>query len=399
MTILSMDHVMLKEKRVMIREDFNVPFDQNGEIANDKRIRAALPTIKRALEHNARIIILSHCGRPTEGEYDEKLSLVKVAKRLSELLNYPVDFKTDWLDGVDVEPGQIVLCENVRFNRGEKANDEELSEKMAKLCDVFVMDAFATAHRGQASTEGIARCAKVAVAGPLLLAELASLAQGLRKPQSPIVAIVGGAKVSSKLTVLEKLVEKVDSLIVGGGIANTFLAARGVNVGNSLVEKELLGSAKQLLEKAKTLKVDIPLPVDVIVAKEFSIHATAEEKLIDDVQADEMILDIGAQTRQQYCELLHGAKTIVWNGPVGVFEFPAFADGTEAIVNAVAESNAFSIAGGGDTMAAIDQYNAADNISYISTGGGAFLKYMEGATLPVLATLQAKAQAYQGDRC
>jgi phosphoglycerate kinase len=381
----------LRNKRVLIREDLNVPI-QSGVVTSDARIRAALPTIRYALDQNAKVFILSHLGRPEEGKYEESLSLAPVATRLSELLGRPVPLRKDWLDGVDCQPGNAVLCENVRFNKGEKKDDEKLARKMAELCDVFVMDAFGTAHRAEASTHGVARFAKVACAGPLLVGELEALETALHKPARPLVAIVGGSKVSTKLTVLESLVEKVDKLIVGGGIANTFLAAAGVGVGKSLHEAEMLDVARRLMAKAKARGTEIPLPTDVVVAKEFAATAHADVRTIHDVRGDEMILDIGPDTADRFSELVKSAGTIIWNGPLGVFEFEQFGEGTRAISNAIARSKAFSLAGGGDTLAAIEKYNIEDGISYISTGGGAFLEFVEGKTLPAVAALEERAK-------
>jgi phosphoglycerate kinase len=381
----------LRNKRVLIREDLNVPV-QNGVVTSDARIRAALPTIRYAIDQNAKVFILSHLGRPEEGKYDESLSLAPVATRLSELLGKPVPLRKDWLDGVDCQPGNAVLCENVRFNKGEKKDDEKLARKMAELCDVFVMDAFGTAHRAEASTHGVARFAKVACAGPLLVGELEALETALHKPARPLVAIVGGSKVSTKLTVLESLLEKVDKLIVGGGIANTFLAATGVGVGKSLHEAEMLDVARRLMAKAKARGTEIPLPTDVVVAKEFAATAHADVRTIHDVRGDEMILDIGPDTADRFSEVVQSAGTIIWNGPLGVFEFEQFGEGTRSISNAIARSKAFSLAGGGDTLAAIEKYNIEDGISYISTGGGAFLEFVEGKTLPAVAALEARAK-------
>ena len=382
MSIQRMKALNFREQRVLIREDLNVPI-KDGKVASDARIRAALPTIQLALKANAKIILMSHLGRPTEGEYDEAFSLKPVAEHLSSLLNTDVKLIKEWQQGFDINNGQVVLLENVRFNKGEKKDDEQLAKAYAALCDVFVMDAFGTAHRAQASTHGVAKFASIACAGPLLCAELDALERALANPAKPMLAIVGGSKVSTKLEVLESLSDKVDQLIVGGGIANTFLAAQGFNVGKSLCEHDLIPTAKKLLEK-----VNIPLPVDVVVAKEFSETATATTKLVNEVADDDMILDIGPQTAAQFADIIKQAKTIIWNGPVGVFEFPAFSKGTEAVANAVAESDGFSIAGGGDTLAAIDQFGITDQVSYISTGGGAFLEYVEGKTLPAVAVLQ-----------
>jgi phosphoglycerate kinase len=390
MKVLRLTDTDLRNKRVLIREDLNVPV-QSGVVTSDARIRAALPTIRYALDQNAKVFILSHLGRPEEGKYDESLSLAPVAVRLSELLGKPVPLRKDWLDGVDCQPGSAVLCENVRFNKGEKKDDEKLARKMADLCDVFVMDAFGTAHRAEASTHGVARFAKVACAGPLLVGELEALETALHKPARPLIAIVGGSKVSTKLTVLESLLEKVDKLIVGGGIANTFLAATGVGVGKSLHEAEMLDVAQRLMAKAKARGTEIPLPTDVVVAKEFAATAHADVRTVHDVRGDEMILDIGPDTSDRFSELVQSAGTIIWNGPLGVFEFEQFGEGTRAISLAIARSKAFSLAGGGDTLAAIEKYGIEDSISYISTGGGAFLEFVEGKKLPAVDILEARA--------
>ena len=381
----------LRNKRVLIREDLNVPV-QDGVVTSDARIRAALPTIRYALDQRAKVFILSHLGRPEEGKYDEQFSLAPVAARLSDLLGKPVPLRKRWLDGVDCAPGDAVLCENVRFNKGEKKDDEALARRMAELCDVFVMDAFGTAHRAEASTHGVARFAKIACAGPLLVGELEALETALHQPARPLVAIVGGSKVSTKLTVLESLLEKVDQLIVGGGIANTFLAASGRVVGKSLHEAEMLDVARHLMDKARARGTEIPLPTDVVVAKEFAATAHADVRTIHDVRPDEMILDIGPDTSDQFSELLQSAGTIVWNGPLGVFEFEQFGEGTRAIAHAIARSKAFSLAGGGDTLAAIEKYGVEDGISYISTGGGAFLEFVEGKTLPAVVALEERAK-------
>jgi len=390
MKVLRMADADLRNKRVLIREDLNVPV-QDGVVTSDARIRAAIPTIRYALDQHAKVFIASHLGRPKEGVYEEQFSLAPVAARLSELLGKPVALRKDWLDGVDCPPGSAVLLENVRFNKGEKKDDEALSKKMAALCDVFVMDAFGTAHRAEASTHGVARFAKVACAGPLLVGELEALESALEKPKRPLVAIVAGSKVSTKLTVLEALMAKVDKLIVGGGIANTFLAATGIDVGKSLHEAEMLDTARKLLEQARARGTELPLPTDVVVAKEFAATAHADVRPIHDVGPDEMILDIGPDTAERFAELLQSAGTIVWNGPVGVFEFDQFGEGTRAIADAIARSKAFSLAGGGDTLAAIEKYGVEDGISYISTGGGAFLEFVEGKTLPAVAILQERA--------
>lgn len=385
----SMADFNLSHKRVMIREDLNVPI-HNGQISNDERIQRALPTLRNALAANAAVMVLSHLGRPTEGEYDAQYSLAPVADALSKELGCEVVLVKDWLEGVDVAPGQLVLLENVRFNLGEKSNDPALAKKMAKLCDVFVMDAFATAHRAQASTTGIAEYAQQACAGPLLMAELSALATALHTPKHPVVAIVGGSKVSTKIQLLEHLLDKVDVLIVGGGIANTLLAASGVNIGKSLYEAEWLEQSKALLEKAAAKGVNIPLPVDVAVAKEFSADAKRIERQLAEIEDDDLILDVGPNTIAGYGPLMATAGTIVWNGPVGVFEFPAFALGTQGIGQAIVNSTAYSLAGGGDTVAAIQQFGFHDNISYISTGGGAFLEFLQGDTLPAVAALEQR---------
>jgi phosphoglycerate kinase len=392
MSVIRMVDTDLRGKRVLIREDLNVPV-QDGVVTSDARIRAALPTIRYALDQHAKVFILSHLGRPEEGVYDEQFSLAPVAAKLSELLGKPVPLRKDWLEkGVDCPPGTAVLCENVRFNQGEKKDKEDLARKMAELCDVFVMDAFGTAHRAEASTHGVARFAKVACAGPLLVGELEALERALRKPARPLVAIVAGSQVSTKLTVLEALLDKVDQLIVGGGIANTFLAATGVKVGKSLHEKEMLDVANKLLAQAKAKGTVIPLPTDVVVAREFAATAHADVRPVAAVNPDEMILDIGPDTAEAFGKVLQNAGTIVWNGPVGVFEFDQFGEGTRAIANAIASSKAFSLAGGGDTLAAIEKYGVEDGISYISTGGGAFLEFVEGKRLPAVAILEERAQ-------
>src|SRR6202167_1741859 len=391
MNVLRMSDADLRGKRVLIREDLNVPV-QAGEVTSDARIRAALPTIRYAIDQHAKVFILSHLGRPTEGVYEEQFSLAPVAARLSDLLGQPVALREDWVSGVDCAQGSAVLCENVRFNPGEKKDSELLARQMAALCDVFVMDAFGTAHRAEASTHGVARFAPVACAGPLLVGELIALERALRKPARPLIAIVGGSKVSTKLTVLEALLEKVDKLIVGGGLANTFLAATGVKVGRSLHEAEMLDVARALLEQARARGAAIPLPTDAVLARDFAATAHADVRPVHEVRDNEMILDIGPDTAERFSELLHAAGTIVWNGPVGVFEFEQFGEGTRAIANAIARSKAFSIAGGGDTLAAIEKYGVEDGISYISTGGGAFLEFVEGKTLPAVAILEARAR-------
>jgi len=390
--VLRMANLELRGKRVLIREDLNVPV-QNQQVTSDARIRAALPTIETARRAGARVMVMSHLGRPEEGVYDAEFSLAAVATRLSELLGVKVRLVRDWLDGVDCEPGQVVLLENVRFNEGEKKNRDELAQRMAALCDVYVMDAFATAHRAEASTHGVAKYAPVACAGPLLISELEALEKALDAPKRPLVAIVGGSKVSTKLTVLENLLGKVDRLIVGGGIANTFLAAAGHPIGKSLHEADMVGVARELLERSRGSQVEIPLPSDVVVAKEFSASAEADVKEVDEVVASDMILDIGPDTADRFAATLKGAGTVVWNGPVGVFEFDQFGEGTRVLALAVARSPAFSIAGGGDTIAAIEKYGVGEDISYISTAGGAFLEFLEGKKLPAVDVLEQRAAA------
>jgi phosphoglycerate kinase len=391
MAVLRMLDLDLRDKRVLIREDLNVPV-QGGVVTSDARIRASLPTIQAAKEKGARVLVMSHLGRPEEGVYDEEFSLAPVAQRLSELLGFKVRFEKHWLDGVECAPGEVVLLENVRFNKGEKKDKEDLAKKMAELCDVFVMDAFGTAHRAEASTHGVAKFAKVACAGPLLMNELVALETALQKPKRPLIAIVAGSKVSTKLTVLESLLSKVDTLIVGGGIANTFIAAQGHSVGKSLYEADMIDIAKNLLKRSAELKVQIPIPTDVVVAKEFSANAEADVRPVTKVQADEMILDIGPDTAEKFARTFAGAGTIVWNGPVGVFEFDQFGEGTRTLAQAIAKSSAFSIAGGGDTLAAIEKYRVEDDISYISTGGGAFLEFLEGKQLPAVAILEERSR-------
>ncbi|MDG5499685.1 phosphoglycerate kinase [Marinobacter sp. BGYM27] len=384
MAIKKMTELALAGKRVLIREDLNVPL-RDGKVAGDARIRASLPTIKAARDAGARVMLMSHLGRPEEGVFDEGSSLQPVADHLGELLGQPVRLVKDYLDGVEVADGEVVLFENVRFNKGEKKDDETLSRQYAALCDIFVMDAFGTAHRAQASTHGVARFAPEACAGPLLAEELEALGKALDNPAKPVVAIVGGSKVSTKLDVLNSLSEICDQLIVGGGIANTFLAAAGYPVGKSLCEHDLLETARKI-----ALQVNIPLPEDVVVAGAFAEDAEATTKLISEVEEGDMILDVGPKTAAHFAELLTSAKTILWNGPVGVFEFDQFGGGTEAMANAIAESDAFSLAGGGDTVAAVDKYGVSDRISYISTGGGAFLEFVEGKTLPAVAILEER---------
>ena len=390
--VLRMADLDLRSKRVLIREDLNVPV-QSQQVTSDARIRAGLPTIEAARRAGARVMVMSHLGRPEEGVYDPEFSLAPVAARLSELLGVKVRLVRDWLDGVDCEVGEVVLLENVRFHEGEKKNSDELAQRMAALCDVFVMDAFATAHRAEASTHGVAKFAPLACAGPLLTSELEALAKALDAPKRPLVAIVGGSKVSTKLTVLENLLGKVDRLIVGGGIANTFLAAAGHPIGKSLHEADMVGVARELLARSRSSKVEIPLPSDVVVAKEFAASAEADVKNVDEVEASDMILDIGPDTADRFAAALKGAGTIVWNGPVGVFEFDQFGEGTRVIAQAVAESPAFSIAGGGDTIAAIEKYGVGEDISYISTAGGAFLEFLEGKKLPAVDVLERRAAA------
>ncbi len=386
MNFKRMTDLDLAGKRVLIREDLNVPV-KDGKVTSDARIRASLPTIEHALKAGARVMLMSHLGRPTEGEYADEFSLQPVADHLGGLLGRDVPLVKDWLDGVEVADGQVVLCENVRFNKGEKKDDEALSQKMAALCDIYVMDAFGTAHRAQASTHGVGKFAPVACAGPLLANELDALGKALDAPAKPLVAIVGGSKVSTKLEVLESLSDVVDQLVVGGGIANTFLAAAGHPVGKSLYEEDLIPAAQKIAEK-----VHIPIPVDVVTAKEFAESAEAVTKKVEDVANDDMILDVGPQTAHIVAALMKEAKTIIWNGPVGVFEFDQFGEGTREMALAIADSDAFSIAGGGDTLAAVDKYGITDDVSYISTGGGAFLEFVEGKVLPAVAMLEARAK-------
>ena len=390
MPIENMTDLDLNGQRVLIRQDLNVPV-KDGAVTSDKRIRASLPTIHFALDAGARVMLMSHLGRPTEGNYDEQFSLQPVATRLSELLGHPVRLIKDWLDGCEVANGEVVLCENVRFNPGEQKNEGGLSRRMAALCDIYVMDAFGTAHRAQASTHGVAEFASVVCAGPLLSRELEALGKALRNPAKPMLAIVGGSKVSTKLTVLESLSDKVDQLIVGGGIANTFIAAAGFPVGKSLAETGLIDAAKRLIELARSRGAEIPIPEDVVCATEFSPQATAVIKKVSEVDENDMILDIGPKTAARYREMILSAGTVVWNGPVGVFEIEQFGEGTRAVGQAIAESPAFSIAGGGDTLAAIDQYNIGERVSYSSTGGGAFLEYLEGKKLPAVEILEQRS--------
>ena len=389
MSILRMTDLDLAGKRVLIRQDLNVPV-ADGKVSSDQRISASIPTIKLALEKGAAVMVTSHLGRPKEGAWSETDSLAPVAQRLGELLGFEVPLLRDYLDGVDVRPGQLVLLENCRMNVGEGKDDEALSKKYAALCDVFAMDAFGTAHRAQASTHGVIRFAKVAAGGPLLMAELDALAKALDNPARPLLAIVAGSKVSTKLELLSSLVSKVDQLIVGGGIANTFIAAMGHGVGKSLVEMDLIETANAIMADARARGADIPLPTDVVVAPAFAADAPATVKKVDEVGADDMILDIGPDTAKRYAALIADAGTVVWNGPVGVFEFDAFGKGTETLARAIAASKAFSIAGGGDTLAAVDKYGIENEVSYISTGGGAFLEFLEGKVLPAVAALEAR---------
>ena len=396
MTILRMSDLDLAGKRVLIRQDLNVPIEhvdgQPGTITSEQRILASLPTLRLALEKGAAVMVTSHLGRPKEGSWSQADSLAPVAARLSQLLGIEVPLLRDWVDGVEVKPGQLVLLENCRMNVGEGKDDEALAKKYAALCDVFVMDAFGTAHRAQASTHGVIRFAPVAAGGPLLMAELDALDKAMAAPARPLLAIVAGSKVSTKLELLTSLVGKVDQLIVGGGIANTFLAAVGHPVGKTLYEADLVDTARQIMADAQARGAAIPLPEDVVVATAFSADAPATIRPVAEVAADELILDIGPRTAARYAQLIGAAGTVVWNGPVGVFEFDAFAGGTEAVARAIAGSSAFSIAGGGDTLAAVDKYGIADQVSYISTGGGAFLEFLEGKTLPAVAALQARAK-------
>ena len=392
MSVISMIDLDLKGKRVLIRQDLNVPL-KDGKVSDDTRIRASIPTIKHAIDTGAKVMLMSHLGRPTEGESNDEFSLAPVAAHLSELLGKDVGLVKNYLESAPVlEKGDVAILENVRFNAGEKKNNDALSKSYAALCDVYVMDAFGTAHRAQASTHGVAKFAPVACAGPLLAGELDALGKALDNPARPMVAIVGGSKVSTKLTVLESLSKIVDQLIVGGGIANTFIAAAGHNVGKSLYEADLVGTAKSLTEAAKERGGDIPVPVDVVCAKEFSESAAATLKGVSDVTDDDLIFDIGPQSAAELASIIKEAGTIVWNGPVGVFEFDQFGEGTKAISIAIAESSAFSIAGGGDTLAAVSKYNISDKVSYISTGGGAFLEFLEGKKLPAVAMLEERAK-------
>ncbi|KZN66032.1 phosphoglycerate kinase [Pseudoalteromonas luteoviolacea CPMOR-1] len=392
MSVIKMADLDLNGKRVLIREDLNVPV-KDAKVTSDARIKASLPTIKLALEKGAKVMVMSHLGRPTEGEYDAQYSLQPVVDYLNDVLDQNVRLVTDYLDGVEVADNEVVVFENVRFNKGEKKNDEALSKQLAALCDIYVMDAFGTAHRAQASTHGVGQFADVACAGPLLAAELDALGKALDNPARPLVAIVGGSKVSTKLTVLDSLSTVVDQLVTGGGIANTFIAASGNPVGKSLYEEELIPEAQKLSAAAQANDGDIPVPTDVVVGKEFSETAVAVIKDASEVESDDMIFDIGPNTANELAKIIEQAGTVVWNGPVGVFEFDQFGNGTEAIAHAIAKSKAFSIAGGGDTLAAIDKYGVGDEISYISTGGGAFLEFLEGKKLPAVDMLEQRAKA------
>ncbi len=392
MSVIKMTDLALNNQRVLIREDLNVPVKE-GKITSDARLRAALPTLRLALDAGAKVMVMSHLGRPTEGEYNAEFSLQPVADYLSAALNVPVRLVTDYLDGVEVNIGELVIFENIRFNVGEQSNDDALSKKLAALCDIFVMDAFGTAHRAQASTHGVAKYAATACAGPLLAGELTALSQALDNPARPLVAIVGGSKVSTKLTVLDSLAGIVDQLVVGGGIANTFIASQGHNVGKSLFEADLVDEAKRLTKQASDNNGSIPVPTDVVVGQEFSETAVATLKNVSAEADGDMIFDIGPESAKALADIIANAGTVVWNGPVGVFEFDQFGQGTEVIAHAIANSKAFSIAGGGDTLAAVDKYGIADKISYISTGGGAFLEFLEGKKLPAVEILEARAKA------
>ncbi len=389
MTILRMKDVLLENRRVLIRQDLNVPIE-DGQVTSDQRLVASLPTLRQALDAGAAVMVMSHLGRPTEGQWSAADSLAPVASRLGELLDRDVPLARDWLDGIAVAPGELVLLENCRMNVGEAKDDPALAAKYAALCDVFVMDAFGTSHRAQASTHGVIRAARVACGGPLLMAELDALARALGAPARPVLAIVGGAKVSTKLALLESLLAKVDGLIVGGGIANTFLAAAGFPIGRSLVERDLIETATRILGEARRRGLDLPLPTDVVVATEFTGTAAATVKPVAAVGDDDMILDIGPETARRYAASIGAAGTVVWNGPVGVFEFEAFGAGTRSIAEAIASSSAFSIAGGGDTLAAVEKYAVEEGIDYISTGGGAFLEFLEGRELPAVTALEAR---------
>ena len=391
MSFLRMNDLDLGGKRVLVRADLNVPQDKDGGITDDTRIRASLAGIRAAVDAGAAVMVMSHLGRPKEGELRQIDSLAPVAARLGELLNTSVELRQDWVDGVDVKPGQVVMLENCRVNKGEKSDDEALSRKMAALCDVYVNDAFATSHRAQASTHGVARFAPVACAGPLMSAELEALSRALSEPARPLIAIVAGSKVSTKLTVLDELAKKVDQLIVGGGIVNTFLLAKGWNIGKSLVEKDLVAEARKIMDTAAARGANVPLPVDVVCAREFSAEAKASVKQVDAIEDEDMILDFGPQSAKRMAEMMASAGTIVWNGPLGVFEFDQFGEGTKTLATAIAESKAFSIAGGGDTVAAIAKYGISDKINYISTAGGAFLEFLEGRELPAVEILERRA--------
>jgi phosphoglycerate kinase len=388
-----MSDLDLRDQRVLIREDLNVPIDDHGHMTSTQRLDSSLPTIVAARDAGARVMVLSHLGRPKEGKFDVESSLAPVAEWLSKKLGSKVRLVADYLDGVEVAAGEVVLLENCRMNVGEGKDDEALAKRYAALCDIFVMDAFGTAHRAQASTHGVIKFAPIAAAGPLLCAELDALGEALEHPAHPLLAIVAGSKVSTKLTLLENLIGKVDQLIVGGGIANTFIAAMGHSIGNSLCEPALIDAAKKVIADAKRRKVDLPMPVDVVVATEFSANATATVRAVHEVKDDEMILDIGPQTAAAYAELIAKAGTVVWNGPVGVFEYDAFGKGTETLAQAIAASKAFSIAGGGDTLAAVEKYGIGKDVSYISTGGGAFLEFLEGKELPAVTALKARARS------
>ena len=393
MSILKLTDLNLTGKRVFIRADLNVPQDDAGNITDDTRIRASVGGIKFALEKGAAVMVTSHLGRPTEGELKPEDSLAPVAKRLSELLGKPVPLKQNWVDGVDVKPGEVVMLENCRVNKGEKKNDDTLAQKIAKLCDIYANDAFGSAHRAEATTHGIAKFAPVACAGPLMAAELDALGQALSNPKRPLLAIVGGSKISTKLTVLKSLSEKVDQLIVGGGIANTFMLAAGLKIGKSLVEKDLLQEAKDIIAAAKAKGGEVPIPVDVVTGKEFSATAEATVKDVEEIEDDDMIFDVGPMTVRNYMDIVRKAGTIVWNGPLGVFEFEQFGKGTESLSMSIAGSPAFSIAGGGDTVAAVAKYGVTEQISYISTAGGAFLEFLEGKKLPAVAILEERASS------
>ncbi len=391
MSVIKMSDLDLVGKRVLIRADLNVPV-KDGQVTSDARIRATMPTIERAMKAGAKVMVMSHLGRPEEGVYSEEDSMRPVAEHLSKLLGNPVRLVKEYLDGVDVSVGEVVLFENVRFNKGEKNNSDALARKYAALCDVFVMDAFGTAHRAQGSTHGVAKFAKIACAGPLLAGELDALGKALKSPAQPLTAIVAGSKVSTKLTILDSMADKVDSMIVGGGIANTFMLAAGLKIGKSLAEANLVAEARKIMDKMAARGAEVPIPIDVVCGKEFSPTAVASIKDVKDVEDDDMIFDIGPKTAKMLADKLKVAGTIVWNGPVGVFEFDQFGEGTKTLALAIADSSAFSIAGGGDTLAAVDKYGIADKVSYISTGGGAFLEFLEGKILPAVAILEERAK-------